>query len=208
MGRLLLKALETEINKIKTEHLKTITKKILMSCSDENAHQPASSSGKYHPQSDLGEGGLIRHTKIVCRNIETIMRMWPGYDDDFHWDIPYISCILHDMCKYTEKGQVHSHQDHPLKMAEKIKSFNISELSDSKSGIIDNSVELTDSLNTAVSQIAENVSAHMSRWNTDRDGNEIGKLPKNMENAFCAIADMIGSQKFFKADFDEKGDLI
>ena len=26
---------------------------------------PAASSGKYHPKCDLGEGGLIRHSKVV-----------------------------------------------------------------------------------------------------------------------------------------------
>ena len=28
---------------------------------------PASSSGKYHPITDLGEGGLVRHPLMVCK---------------------------------------------------------------------------------------------------------------------------------------------
>jgi len=193
MGRRLLKELETELNKIKNPELKILTKQILLDCSDFNCDMGASSSGKYHPEFDLGPGGLIRHTKTTCRSIETIMKMWPQYDGT-NWDIPYISMILHDMCKYTKLNQEHSHQDHPLLMAEKIRSFKPTSQGD---WFLDYK-ELAENLE----KIAQNVETHMSRWDTDRDENKIGEKPKNMENAFCAIADMISSQKYFCAFFN------
>ena len=39
---------------------------------------PASSSGKYHPKCDLGEGGLIRHSKVVFQFMEEIIRATPS----------------------------------------------------------------------------------------------------------------------------------
>jgi hypothetical protein len=193
MGRRLLQEFSIELDRIKNPELKTLTKKILLDCSDYNVDMPASSTGKYHPSFDLGSGGLIRHTKLVCRNIETIMKMWIQYDNT-DWDIPYIAAILHDMCKYTEKGQEHSHQDHALLMAEKIRSFKPTEQGE---WFLDYK-ELASSLE----RIAQNVSTHMSRWNTDKNGNKIGELPSNMENALLAIADMISAQKWFMAEFE------
>jgi hypothetical protein len=199
MGRRLIKALSPEIEKIKNPELRILTKQIINDCCDETCDRGASSTAKYHPMCDLGEGGLIRHIKLVCRNIETIMKMWEQYDGT-DWDIPYISCILHDMCKYTEKGQEHSHQNHPLLMAEKIRKFKPI----SQEGWFIDYKELANYLE----KIAQNVSSHMSRWNTDRDGNIIGEKPKNMENAFVAIADMMSAQKHFCAFFDKENNLI
>jgi hypothetical protein len=109
--------------------------------------------------------------------------MWPQYDGQ-DWDIPYASIILHDFMKYTKTGQEYSNNNHPLLMAEKIRSYK----SSSK-------------ISSTLEKIASNVESHMSRWNTDRDGNEIGVLPKNMENAFCAISDLISAQKWMKIEF-------
>jgi hypothetical protein len=193
MGRLLVKELKTEINQIKNEELKKICIDILLDCSDMNAKAPASSSGKYHPVHDLGEGGLIRHTKVTCRLIKTIMRMWPQYDG-LDWDIPWISLILHDCAKYTKMDQEHSHQDHPLLIAEKIRKFKPI----SQEGWFIDYKELSESLE----KIAKNCETHMSRWSEDNYGNKVGEKPKNMENAFCAIADMISAQKYFEAKFE------
>jgi hypothetical protein len=185
--------MEPELNKINNNELKEITTRILFECTDYNCDMGASSSGKYHPSFDLGPGGLIRHTKLVCRNIETIMKMWPQYDG-LPWDIPYISAILHDFCKYTEKGQQHSNQDHPLLMAAKIREKKPTDQKDWFLPIEDLSADLE--------KIAQNVETHMSRWDRDRDGRKIGEKPKNMENAFVAIADMICSQKWFMSEFE------
>ena len=59
---------EKELSYIKDEEVKTI---VLFSleyfANDMDKTGPASSTGKYHPDSDNGEGGLIRHTKAVTR---------------------------------------------------------------------------------------------------------------------------------------------
>lgn len=191
MGRRLVKAMEVETNKIKSPIIKKAIIRILNDCTDYNCDMGASSTGKYHPLADLGPGGLIRHVKFVCRNIETIMKMWPQYDGE-KWDIPYCSAILHDFCKYTEKNQTHSHLDHPLIMASKIREFK------KDFPEIENQLE----------QIALNVASHMSRWNLDKKGNKIGELPTTMEQAFVAIADMMASQKTSVAFYDKNNNIL
>jgi hypothetical protein len=199
VGRRLIKALSPEIEKIRNTEIKELIKKIILDCCDYCCDCGASSSGKYHPLTDLGPGGLIRHTKIVCRNVETILKMWPQYDG-VDWDYPYAASIVHDLCKYTNYNQEHSHQDHPLLMAEKIRKFKPV----TQEGWFIDYTELASGLE----RIARSVETHMSRWDSDRDGNKIGEKPASMENAIVAIADMLSAQKWFSSYFDENDNLI
>ena len=183
MGRRLITEMNPEVSELSPE-FQSFVNKVLQKCTDWNCKMPASSSGKYHPLSDLGDGGLIRHTKTVCRTLKTILSMWPQYDDKKEWSYPYAAAILHDFCKYTENEQEHSHQDHPLKMAQLIREMG------------------ADATDIDVERLASNVASHMSRWTTDKKGNKIGEFPQNMEQAFVAIADMISAQKYFVAFFE------
>lgn len=195
MGRKNITYLQKELDLIKNEEFKTIIKQILMDCSDALCFKPAASSGKYHPKHDLGDGGLLRHTKCVVRNIWTICKMWPQFDDTDNRDIMIAAAILHDVYKYDSIEQEHSYQDHPLKMAEKIRTYN-KDMNDTSSD-----------LGSMIEKTASIVSTHMSRWDTDRKGNKIGEKPMNMNDAFCAIADMISAQVWFKAEFDENNNF-
>ena len=58
---------------------------------------PASSTGKYHPSFDLGEGGLLRHTQMVCETMREFERM-DEYKNLNFFDM-MIACILHDTFK-------------------------------------------------------------------------------------------------------------
>jgi hypothetical protein len=199
MGRRLIQAFLPELEKIKNKELCELIKKIILDCCDYCCDIGASTSGKYHPLTDLGPGGLIRHTKIVCRNVETILKMWPQYDG-LDWDYPYCSAILHDLCKVTNYNQEHSHQNHPLLIAEKIRKFKPI----TQEGWFIDWKELA----MGLERIAKNCETHMSRWDTDKDGNKIGEKPNSMENAILAIADMLSAQKWFNAYFDENNNLI
>lgn len=62
--------------------------------------EPASSSGKYHPASSLGRGGLVKHTKQVFWIAKTIL-------DSQMFTVAYpqsvlAACLLHDGWKYTD----------------------------------------------------------------------------------------------------------
>ena len=58
---------QREINYIKTERYRENIKKLISCLPDYFFEIPASSTGKYHPNYALGEGGLVRHTKVAVR---------------------------------------------------------------------------------------------------------------------------------------------
>ena len=56
-----------EIGYIKKERYRDNIKKLISYLPDYFFEIPASSTGKYHPHYALGEGGLVRHTKVAVR---------------------------------------------------------------------------------------------------------------------------------------------
>ena len=66
------KALETELNLIQNEQLKTLAQRLVLKLPDYFFTVAASSTGKYHPAYSLGTGGLLRHTKAAVRKDEPI----------------------------------------------------------------------------------------------------------------------------------------
>lgn len=62
---------------------------------------PASTSGKYHPEVSLGEGGLVRHTKLaVWWGVELMRTADWGQDGQ---DVIIAALLLHDLKKNGDK---------------------------------------------------------------------------------------------------------
>lgn len=58
---------------------------------------PASSTRKYHPSFDHGDGGLLRHTQMTCEILKEFQRM-NEYKNLNFFDM-MVACILHDTFK-------------------------------------------------------------------------------------------------------------
>lgn len=95
--------LDIIIDNIKTPELKmfaSVCKRIIPSYF---FSVPASTSGKFHPASNIGQGGLVRHTLFVCENllyitgVESTIRML-GYTQE-EIDCMLIACMMHDSLK-------------------------------------------------------------------------------------------------------------
>lgn len=184
MGNKLVEAFTPQIAKIKTEYIKKAVIAILEKCNDQNAIEAASSSGKYHPTSDLGTGGLIRHSIIVASLAEIMMRCRPEYDDIESHDRVYAACLLHDMQKFDGVA-THSWNDHPVRMQNLITDYadKVEDVGERRSLI----------------QMAEDVGSHMSRWNEAKDY-ATGKvtvmpLPQTDEQYIIVYADLISANK-------------
>ena len=54
-----------EINYLKNDDIKKSVAILIEMLPDYFFHEAASSTGKYHPKYALGDGGLLRHTKLV-----------------------------------------------------------------------------------------------------------------------------------------------
>ena len=77
----------TEINYIKDKRLRDNLVIILNMLPDYFYEVPASSTGKYHPSFSLGEGGLVRHSKVATRIGYTLLNN----------DSMFSSLVLHNI---------------------------------------------------------------------------------------------------------------
>ena len=71
---------------------------------------PASSSGKFHPVTELGPDGTILHTKKVFTVAYELCR---GLSCEEHRDEILASCIIHDLVKQGWKKSGHTQKNHP-----------------------------------------------------------------------------------------------
>lgn len=87
--------------------------------------KPASSTGKYHPKFNNGEGGLVRHSLNVCmwwqqmyRAFEQELMSFSGRDDIY--DLGLIACLFHDAKKYgdAEENSRWVKKDHDVRSME------------------------------------------------------------------------------------------
>jgi len=95
---------------------------------------PASSTGKYHPVSELGPDGTILHTKKVFTLAYELCR---GLDCEQNRDEILSACIIHDLRKQGLTKSGHTTKNHPdlaAKLVEEVqrdtmllsdKSFNL-----------------------------------------------------------------------------------
>ncbi len=183
MGKQLLEEFKTEIDSFKTEKIKAFVMKLLERCSDMNATEPASSTGKYHPVSDLGYRGLVRHSKMVARLTEIMCRSIPLYDNDLDHDIIMAAALVHDMGKFDEKFGKHSCSGHPLYLYDIIEELNTDKDPD-------------------IHRLATDVATHMSRWNDiskyplERSNGETATklpLPESVEQYIIVFADLVSA---------------
>ena len=62
-----VKCFEDEIKLLKIKKVKDACSKMIELLPDYFFEVPASSTGKYHPEYALGDGGLLRHSKAAAR---------------------------------------------------------------------------------------------------------------------------------------------
>lgn len=157
---------------------------------------PASSSGKYHPSTDLGEGGLLRHSLMVARvaidlfNAEESNSYILTYKEEI-----LFACLFHDCCKNGLKNCGHTIHEHPIIAAEFIeKCYEEYSKIYSLEDLID------------IGMIKEMIRRHMGKWTTSKYSDVILSKPMFEEEIFVHKCDYIASRKYclFDNDFFEK----
>ena len=144
---------------------------------------PAASSGRHHPKTSLGEGGLARHTVSLCRILNYMLEV-ESIRDQFTSrgrDILRLAGLFHDTRKSgTQEDYEKNKQtkfDHPLQAAAVMKSL---------SGIPDDEINLC----------ADIIASHMGQFNTDkRYPNIVLPKPQNKYQIIVHLADYICSRK-------------
>ena len=141
---------------------------------------PASTTGKYHPQIDLGKGGLVRHTKMCVRvAVELLaLRMFSKMDAD----LTISALLIHDSQKCGD-GEKYSRHDHPLLAAEKFSKHAIK-------------YPTYPDLQIQIESICRMVSSHMGQWTTNSYSDVVLPIPQQADEKFVHLCDFIASRKF------------
>ena len=117
--------LDTIIN----EDIREFAKNLLSNLPEYVWHVGASSTGKYHPEYSLGEGGLMRHQIAVVRFLNFFFEL-EQYNTKFtdrEMDLIRVAGLVHDGRKSGEQSDYikskYTKFDHPIQMSHHIMSY-------------------------------------------------------------------------------------
>lgn len=151
---------------------------------------PASSSGKYHPITDLGEGGLARHSLMVYRIALDLKETWNEDINAFWLDKIYFACLFHDCCKNGMENNGYTQHDHPLIagrfLMDCLNSYN----------------KTTPDLSDEIGIIGDLIACHMGKWTISKYSNVILPAPIFEEESCVHQCDYIASRKYVLFDED------
>ena len=182
---------EPEFNYIKDENIKKSAKIMVGLLPDYFFNVPASSTGKYHPMYATGNMGLVRHTKAAVRIAVELFGIYK-FDSETK-DLIIMSLIIHDGLKKNINEEKYTRFDHPILIANYLR--------DNKDKLF-----LSDS---QIEKIANNVSSHMGKWNTNEYNPDIIlPLPKTVEEKFVHMCDYLASRKSLEIKFDNNNNVI
>ena len=178
----------TELNYIKDEKIRESARYLLDKLPDYFYTMAASTSGKYHPEFSLGEGGLVRHTKAAVRIAKELFR--DNVFNTFEYgektqDLIIMALLLHDGFKQGLDADGHTAFDHPLIASEFVFS-NIAKLP----------MNQLDTL-----QVRRLIASHMGPWNKDKNGKTILPIPKRDDEIIVHLCDYMASRNFLNITF-------
>ena len=177
-----------ELELIKNDRLRRSCEVLLNELPDYFYEIPASSTGKYHPKFALGEGGLVRHTKVAVRIAYEIIKtqsIGNVFTDD-EKDLILISLMLHDGLKEGFPKEKYTKFDHPILAANFVKD----------------KANLTELTSEEVKLISTNISSHMGEWNKSDYSDITLPLPINKYQKMVHMCDLLASRKFINVEFD------
>lgn len=182
-----------ELGYIKDDSLAEALLKIIDILPEYWLEEAASSTGKYHPEYALGDGGLMRHSKAAMRIGYELLND-PSIGDKYtnhEKDLMLMGLLVHDGLKLGRPKEKYTRFDHPILMA----NF-----------ILENQKEVGLSKEDA-KFIADAIKTHMGPWTTDYNGEEVLEKPKTKYQNFVHMCDYLASRKCLLVPFDENNNI-
>lgn len=178
-----IKMFANEIGDIKNEGLRKVATELIANADDYFFVVPASSSGKYHPQFDLGDGGLVRHTRCVAYFAKAMAESFNFNDEDT--DLLIIAALAHDI-KKQGNNTGHTVREHPL-----LASDYLTTIAQTFSEEV-----IT---NEQLHKICGAVVSHMGKWEGTREWvkepKELYPMPETEFEKALQAADYVASRK-------------
>lgn len=182
-----------ELSYFKNPHFRENAEKLLEILPDYFFEIAASSTGKYHPSFSLGDGGLVRHTKVAIRiahdllENEVIGNVFTADEKD----MILLALMVHDGLKDGLVKSKYCIFDHPLVIAKFIK---------------DRKAELT-LKEEEIALITTMIESHMGQWTTNPYSNAVLPYPKGKYQKFVHMCDFLSSRKYLDVKF-ENNDIV
>lgn len=178
---------KTEINYIKSVGHRKIIENLLNNLPDYFYKIPASSTGKYHPSFSLGDGGLVRHTKVAVRIAKELLDnnvIGTHSFNDNDKDLIIMALLLHDGFKSGKIKEKYTRFDHPILASNYVLENN--ELKEDEKKLI-----------------ANMIASHMGEWNTSDYSDITLPLPSNKYERFVHMCDYLSAKKFLDVKFEQ-----
>lgn len=179
---------QTELGYIQNEDFRKAISKVVHELPDYFFTIPASSSGKYHPDYALGEGGLVRHTKAAVKIAADLLNREYNLNKftPMQRDIMIAALILHDGLKHGYEDKAgHTISEHPVVMSNYLR--------DNYSNLFTPEV---------LQLLRACIVTHMGQWNTNYDKVPIMPKPTSEMQWFVHMCDYLASRKYLEVSFD------
>ena len=184
---------KNELEYIKSDRIRNACLEMIKKLPDYWFKVAASSTGKYHPEYALGEGGLLRHSKAAMR-IGYELLSNPAIGDKYtsdEKDLMLMALLIHDGLKLGMPEEKYTRFDHPILMADYIMDC------EEDLGLEVNEIEF----------LGDVIKTHMGVWTTDYNGNEVLEKPKTKYQNFVHMCDYLASRKCILIPFDENNNI-
>lgn len=180
-------AFNKELSYVKNPRIKNSLKTMISKLPDYFFEVPASSTGKYHPEFSLGNGGLYRHTKAAVRMAIELFNdpSLNNFTSD-EKDLIIMALTLHDGLKSGLNKSEYTLFEHPILMSNYIKENK-------------EDLELTDD---ELDLVCRCIATHMGPWTKNYKDEEVLEPPKDKYQRFVHMCDYLASRKFLDIKFD------
>lgn len=147
---------------------------------------PASSTGKYHPNYALGDGGLLRHSQACVRIAYELFRIESWKFTSEEQDLILFSLMFHDGWKQgnPESSTGFTTVLHPMYASQELRKYFTDKMPEKQLNFICACIE-----------------THMGQWVNDRSKNAVLKKPKTKYQKFVHLIDYISSRKLIEINF-------
>ena len=187
------KLFEKELTYLKSERIRKACLAMTKLLPDYFYEVPASSTGKYHPEYSLGDGGLLRHSKAAMRIGYELLEN-PAIGDKYtsdEKDLMLMALLIHDGLKSGNPKEKYTRFDHPILMADYLMDC------EEELGLEVHEIEF----------LGDVIKTHMGVWTTDYNGNDVLEKPKTKYQNFVHMCDFLASRKCLLVPFDKDNNI-